>query len=58
MSHVRKRGDWLLIGKTDKDKLADAPQLTETALKILHSKVHFKAFCEAVLKIRIFALIS
>jgi hypothetical protein len=42
---------------TDKDMLDDAPQLTETAPKILHSKGCFEDFCETKMKIRIFGLI-
>lgn len=47
-----------LIGKPDKEKPVDAQHLTETALKILHSKGCFEAFCDAKMKICIFALIS
>jgi hypothetical protein len=36
--------------------MSRAPQLTETAPQILHSKGCFALFCEAVWKIRTFAL--
>jgi hypothetical protein len=47
-----------LIGKPDKERPVDAQHLSSIALKILHSKICFKAFCETKMKICTFGLIS
>lgn len=49
--------DRRLIAETGINEMYHAQQLSKTAIKIRHSKVCFKAFCEAKIKIRGFALI-
>jgi hypothetical protein len=49
--------DRRLIAETGINEMYHAQQLSKTAIKIRHSKVYFKAFCETKMKIRGFALI-